>query len=166
MSRPAAWGKEPPAWLLALVGVLALVTIAVAAWAWTRPDPVAAEDDARDARQTAEQAVIPVLTYDYRTLDDDEKEAESYLTASYRRTFADLWQTIEDNAPAAKTVITAKVVGSGVVHATPGRVQVLVLVDRPTSNTENTTPVTYQDHVTLTMVKTGGVWLIDDLVTQ
>lgn len=154
-------------WALALVGLVALAIIGVAAWSWSRPDPVAAEEAARAATAVAERAVVPVVSYDYRNLADDRAEAESWLTPSYRDgTFAPLWATVAKNAPAAKTVITAKVVASGVVHATPDRVQVLVLVDRPTSNADSPTPVTYEDHVTLTMVKRGGQWLIDNLVTQ
>ncbi|UDY23977.1 hypothetical protein [Nocardioides sp. Kera G14] len=155
-------------WVLALVGLVALVLVAVAAYAWTRPDPVRAEDSARAALEAAEQAAVPVTTYDYRTLDDDEAAAKGWLTGHYRSAhhYDDLWQTIKKNAVTAKTVITGKVVGSGIVHATPDRVQVLVLIDRPTSNVDTPTPVTYEDHVTLTMVQSSGRWLVDDLVTQ
>ncbi|WP_300682237.1 hypothetical protein [Nocardioides sp.] len=159
--------RPVPGWLIAVLGVLALALVSVAAWSWSRPDPVAAEDAAVAAQHAAEQAIVPVVAYDYRTLDENEKDAESYLTSRYRTAqFAPLWATVKKNAPASKTVITATVVGSGVVHATPDRVQVLVLVDRPTSNATTTTPVTYEDHVTVTMVRSGGRWLIDDLTTD
>lgn len=152
---------------LGLVGGLALVLLVAALWSWTRPDPIAAEDAGRVAQQVAERAVVPIVSYDYRTLDEDESTATSYLTTRYRKAkFAPLWAAVKKNAPASRTVITATVVGSGVVRATQDRVQVLVLVDRPTSNADSPTPVVYQDHVLLTLVKAGGDWLIDDLSTQ
>jgi Mce-associated membrane protein len=162
--------REPrtvPGWLLAVLGLVALALVTVAAWSWTRPDPVTAEESGRAAQQAAERAVVAVLAYDYRTLDQNEKDAESYLTERYRSAeFAPLWATVKKNAPASKTVITAKVVGSGLVDTAPDRVRVLVLVDRPTSNAGTAAPVTYQDHVTVTMVRTGGRWLIDGLATD
>ena len=52
--------------------------VSSAAYAWTRPDPKAIESDADAARAAAERAVVPVLSYDYRTLDQGQKDAESW----------------------------------------------------------------------------------------
>ena len=64
-----------------------------------------------------------------------------------------------------QTVVTTKVVESGIVRAGEGRVEVLLLVDRPTTNKLQTTPVTYEDHVTVTMERRGDDWLIDKMST-
>ena len=159
--------RTVPGWGLVLLGVLALALVSVASWAWARPDPVAAEASGVAAQQAAERAAVAVLAYDYRTLDQSEREAQSHLSARYRADeFAPLWATVKQNAPTSKTVITAEVVASGVVRATPDRVQVLVLVDRPTTNADHVSPVIYRDHVTLTMVESAGQWLVDGLATR
>jgi Mce-associated membrane protein len=88
------------------------------------------------------------------------------MTPRYRdKAYRPLFATIEKNAPTTRTVVTTTVVESAVVRAQQDRVQVLLLVDRPTTNAKQTTPVTYEDHVTVTMEKTDGGWLIDDMTT-
>ena len=158
--------RTVPLWLLATAAVVALVLIVLAAFSWTRPDPKAIESGADAARAVAERAVVPVLSYDYRTLAGGQKEAESYLTTHYRDdAFRPLFATIRKNAPQTRTVVTTKVVESAIVRAGEDRVEVLLLVDRPTTNSKQTTPVTYEDHVTVTMEHTGDGWRIDDMST-
>ena len=155
-----------PLWLIGAAAALALVLVVLAAFAWTRPDPQAIESAASDARDAAERAVVPVLSYDYRTLDQGEKEAESWLTPRYRdKDFRPLFDTIKQNAPNTQTVVTTKVVSSAIVRAGEDRVEVLLLVDRPTTNKQQATPVTFEDHVTVTMEHTGDGWRIDDMAT-
>jgi Mce-associated membrane protein len=158
--------RTVPLWLLGAAAALAVVLVALAAFSWTRPDPKAIEDGADTARAAAEQAVVPVLSYDYRTLEQGQKEAESWLTQRYRdKDFRPLFDTIKQNAPGTQTVVTTKVVESAIVRTAQDRVEVLVLVDRPTTNKQQTSPVTYEDHVTVTMERSGDRWLIDDMTT-
>ncbi len=62
-------------------------------------------------------------------------------------------------------MVSTEVVESSVVRASEDRVQVLLLVDRPTTNKAQTSPIPYEDHVTLTMEKTDGRWLVDGMST-
>ena len=172
VETPAASVRRPPAgWLLAVLAVVAVLSVALAAYAWSRPNPKAIEDDARDAQVAAESAVVDVLSYDYRTLADDERDATARLTERYRKDAYDkVWDTIARNAPGTQSVVTTTVVGSSLVRAAEGRVEVLVLVDRPTTNKEIAAdggqPVVYEDHVTVTLVRSSeGDWLIDDMTT-
>ena len=55
---------------------------------------------------------------------------------------------------------------SGIVRASDERVQVLVFVDRPTTNKLSAEPVVYKDQVTLSMQLVDGEWLVDDLITS
>ncbi|HVW80902.1 MAG TPA: hypothetical protein VHB69_08205, partial [Mycobacteriales bacterium] len=118
-----------------------------------------------DAAAAARTAIVPLLSYDYRHLDADQSKAEKYLTDSYRKSYDSLFAVIKQNAPGTQTVITTKVVESGIVRVDGDRVQVLLFVDRPTTNKASTTPIPYQDQVTATMQKVGGSWLVDNLVT-
>jgi len=170
-----------PGWVLAMVGVLAVAAVVLAAVlashqpashtvqgeatlaSGTKVTEI--EQSASDAEAAARTAIVPLLSYDYRHLDADQRKAEGYLTDSYRASYDKLFGIIKQNAPSTQTVITTKVVESGIVRVNGDRVQVLLFVDRPTTNKATTTPIPYQDQVTATMQKVGGSWLVDNLVT-
>jgi Mce-associated membrane protein len=168
-----------PLWLIAAVAVVTLAAVALAAFAWSRPQdrletpssafisvPNEAEDAAREAQSAAEQAIVPVLSYDYRTLEEDQKRATAYLTGDYRKSYDELFAVIADNAPSTKTQVSAEVIASGIVRSGEERVDVLIFVDRPTLNKLSAQPVLSKDQVTVTMQKVGDEWLVDNLVTS
>lgn len=149
---------------IALVALLALVTLAVVCatiFAWTRPGPV----DESAAQSAAEVAVIPLLSYDYRTLDADAAAARSYMTDDYRTKYDQLFEVIQEFAPTTETVVTVEIVASGVVRSSDTRVDVLLFVNRPTSRKKPTPLEVYRDQATLRMVLVDGEWLVDDVIT-
>lgn len=162
-----------PAWALVVLAVLAGLSLTVAVVAGVRaPEPVTdkggmlVEESAEQARAAAVRAIVPVLSYDYRRLDEDAAAARSYMTSAYQDDKYDpLFSLIQDNAPGTQTVVGAQVVDSAVVRTGRGRVDVLIFVDRPTTNKQVSEPVVYKDQVTVTMVRVDGQWLVDDLQT-
>ena len=162
VTRPAS---DVPAWLLAGLGVLAAGLVAATAWTWTSADE-GDDSAAREAQVAAERAVVPVLSYDYETLEADQRAAQALMTGGYREEYDKLFTVLEDNAPQTRTRVTADVIASGIVRAAADRVQVLVFVDRPTTNKLNAEPVVYKDQVTVAMQLVDGEWLVDDLTTS
>jgi Mce-associated membrane protein len=170
-----------PGWVLAVVAVVALATAVLAGVLSTRTpadkivDSTAQlssgskvtriEERAMAAQAAAKEAIVPVLSYDYRKLDADQSSAHGYLTEAYRLQYDKLFDLIKQNAPTTQTVVTTKVIDSGVVRVDADRVQVLLFVDRPTTNKASTTAIPYQDQVTATMRQVGQDWRIDNLVT-
>ena len=162
-----------PAWALVVLAVLAGLSLTVAVVAGVRaPEPVTdkggvlIEESAEQARAAAVRAIVPVLSYDYRRLDEDAAAARSYMTSAYQDDKYDpLFSLIQDNAPGTQTVVGAQVVDSAVVRTGRDRVDVLLFVDRPTTNKQVSEPVVYKDQVTVTMVRVDGQWLVDDLQT-
>jgi Mce-associated membrane protein len=122
------------------------------------------ESASTDAKVAAQTAIEPILSYDYRTLDQDQNDAHRYLTSSYQadydKAFNDL---IRPNAASSKTVVSVKVVDAAIVREGDDRVQVLLFVNRPTANMVRT--VVYKYQVTVTMVREDGRWLVDKLST-
>ena len=156
-----------PGWLLIAVAALTALVLGVSAWLWfEKPSDAAVEDSTRAAQSTAERAVGPILSYNALHLDEDQKAAESYMTSDYRKQYDQLFEVIKQNAPDTKTIVKAQVVASGIVRSGEDRVQVLLFVNRPTTNKQRTTPVVYKDQVTVTMQKVDGEWLVDDMVTS
>lgn len=156
-------GRRLPVLLLAVVGVLAVATVVLAAVVWFRPhvDP----DEVGTAQSAAEQAIVPVLSYDYRELEEDAEAARSYLTEDYQEEYTQLFTVISDNAPRTEAVVRAEVIASSVVRTSPDAVEVLLFVNRPTTNKQVTEPVVYRDQVTVTMVREGDEWRVDRLQT-
>lgn len=158
-----------PGWLLAGLGIVAAGLVAATAWMWTTSGPAGADgadSAARAAQVAAERAVVPVLSYDHEHLDADQRAAQAVMTGAYRQEYDKLFAVLEENAPRTQTAVTASVVASGIVRASEERVQVLVFVDRPTTNKLSAEPVVYKDQVTVSMQRVDGEWLVDDLVTS
>ncbi|MBL0745991.1 J domain-containing protein [Nocardioides baculatus] len=165
-ARPARAPGGVPSWLLAGLGLLAAGLVAATVWMWVAGDDGGDDSAARAAQVAAERAVVPVLSYDYETLDEDQKAAQALMTGSYRTEYDKLFAVLEENAPETQTRVTASVVASGIVRASADRVQVLVFVDRPTTNKLSAEPVVYKDQVTLSMQLVDDTWLVDDMVTS
>ncbi len=155
-----------PAWLLATLAGLTLLMVVAAAYLATQPSDEAIADATSDAQGSAERAAVTILAYDYRTLDEDQKAAGTLMTSGYKSKYDQLFEVIKENAEAVKPVVTVDVVASGVVRSGEDRVQVLVFVNRPTTNAKSTEPMVFRDQVRVTMVKSGDEWLVDDMQTS
>lgn len=161
-----ARGGAVPGWLLAGLAVLVVLLAVATGYLLTQPSDGDIADGASQAQGAAERAATVVLAYDYRTLDQDQREAGALMTASYREKYDDLFTQIAANAPDLKVVVTADVVASGLVRVGADRVQVLVFVNRPTTRADDAEPVIYRDQVVMTMVESDGTWLVDDMDTN
>ena len=169
VTRPRSPGRgrgvAVPTWLLLGLAVVATALVAATAWVWTGSS--AAQDEAaREAQTAAERAVVPVLSFDHEDLEGSQQRAQALLTGSYREDYDKLFAVIAENAPSTRTTVEVEVVASGIVRATDDRVQVLVFVDRPTTNKASTEPVVYRDQVTLSMQRVDDEWLVDDMTTS
>jgi Mce-associated membrane protein len=165
-SEPAPARGVVPAWLLAALAVLVALLLGCAAYLVTQPSDDDIAEASSQAQGAAETAVTTILAYDYRHLDQDQQAAGELMTASYRKKYDELFAVIKQNAPEVKPVVTVQVVASGIVRSGDDRVQVLVFVNRPTTNAKSTEPVISRDQVVMTMVKQGDTWLVDGLDTS
>ena len=159
---------QPPGLLLIALAVLTLVAAGFAAYLAMQPSDSEVEESTREAQSAAERAIVPILSYDHRTLEDDQSEAQAFMTSDYREEYDKLFKVLEQNAPATETVVEAEVIASGLVRSATesDRVEILMFVNRPTTNKQQREPVVYKDQVTVTMEKVDGDWLLDDLVTS
>lgn len=157
---PARADGGVPLWLLGVLGLLALALVVITTYAFTRPEPV---DESR-AQAAAEAAVGPVLSYDYRTLEEDAAAAKSYMTPDFQERYDEAFTLLQENATRTKTVVSVEpVLASGIVRSGPTRVDVLLFVNRPTKNVQRSE--IFRDQVTMQMKLIDGEWLVDGLVT-
>ena len=156
-----------PGWLLVGVAALLAVALGVTGWLWFGvSSPAQVDAETRAAQAAAERAIVPILSYDYRHMDQSRSAAEPLMTDSEKVEYDKLFAVLKQNAPSTQTVVTAQYVASGVVRSGTDRVDVLVFVDQKTTNKQLKTPVTYRNQATLTMEKVGSQWLVDHIQTS
>ncbi len=166
-TAPRPGVRVVPAWLIGALAVLVALTLALTVTLWLQPSEDSVEQATGTARAAAERAVVPLLSYDYQSLDADQRAAHDVITSGYRsRDYDDLFEVIRENAPATQTVVEVEVIASAVVRAGEDRSEILLFVNRPTTNKATTEPVVYKDQVTLTMERVGDEWLVDALSTS
>ena len=167
--RPAATPgrRAVPAWLLVALAVAVLVVAGAATYVYiAEPSDRAVEDATSAAQSTAERAVVPILSYDAKNLDESRASAEQYLTGDYRKEYDQLFDgIIKQNAPSTGTVLKAELVRSSIVRANDDRVQVFALVNQTRTNNREKTPTVYKNWVTITMEKVDGDWLVAGMDT-
>lgn len=166
-ASPPARPRLVPTWLIVALAVLVIASLAVTVRLGLQPSEESVEQATGTARAAAERAVVPLLSYDYQSLDADQEAAHDVITSGYRsRDYDDLFELIRENAPATQTVVDVEVIASAVVRAGEDRSEILLFVNRPTTNKATTEPVVYKDQVTLTMERVGDEWLVDALKTS
>lgn len=163
---PAAAGRGVPMWLLIGVAVLTVAVLAATAYVASLPSDRGVEEATASAQAAAERAVVPILSYDAKTLDEDQKAAQAQMTSDYRTEYDKLFEVIKQNAPTTGTKVDVQVIASGIVRSGEDRVDILLFVNRPTTNRQQKTPQVYKDQVTLTMERVGDDWLVDNMVTS
>lgn len=169
-------GRRLSSWPVLALAALTVVVLVGTVLSWVRfgdevdvpgvgGAEVSLEESASEAQSVAEQAIVPVLSYDYRTLEDDAAAARSYMTEDYQEKYDQLFAVLEESAPGAQAVQDTEVVASGIVRTGEDRVDVLVYVNRPTTNKEFVEPRIFSDWTTVRMLRVDGDWLVDALCT-
>jgi Mce-associated membrane protein len=183
----AATSRGVPSWALFVAAGLAVVSVVLMIVVLTWPgsvggDSPASEQDnestseqaGRAAEDAAARAVPVVLSYDYRTLDQDFANAAKYLTDDFAQQrnalFAqkpDGGTTLRDQVIADKVVVTAIAPATGLtrVSADGERATVVVYVNQESQKGRSAARA-LQMWATLSMVKDGDDWLIDDICTE
>ncbi len=175
-ASPAASDEEPagaartvvPLWLLAALAALVIAVVAGSVHLSTKPSDDAVATATTQALSAAERAAPAVLSYDYRDLDANASAAHAMMTKTYRdESYDPLFKIIKSNAPGLKTIVSVdKIVASGIVRSGDDRVQVLVFLNRTTSNASGQQALT-QDQVVMTMQRgDDGEWLVSDMNTN
>jgi len=112
----------------------------------------------------AEAAATHVLAYDYKTLQHDADEAKSYMTPDYAQQFQGTVDgLLKKPAGQVHAHVSAAVKASGVVSATPAKVDVMMFIDQTSTTTAHREPQTYLNRVVFTMVRAGDRWLVSDV---
>ena len=151
--------------LVATTALLAVVMTALAAVATVRVSHRHEVDHARKAAlAAATTGVATVLSYDYQHLQSDFAKAEALLTpkfrAQYKKTTA---AGVEPLAAKYRARSSAVVAAAASVSTSAGSAVVLVFVDQTVTNSQLAAPRLDRSRIDVTLVRSGGQWLIDKL---
>lgn len=176
--RPPGTGARPAARVLATaataVTAVALVSTLTTGCTGERstderaPQPPPANSafiDVEATRAVSEQiapAVERFFSYDYRRLDEHMSQTMADTTSRYWTAVEPSLRIVRDVAPAKQVVADAKVVATSVHDLQPSRAQLLLFVDRSTTE-RNAEPQREASSVVVTAVRTGPNWKIDGM---
>lgn len=156
-----------PGWLVVGLAILTAVSVGVMAYLWTQPSEGAVAAATGSARTAAERAAVPVLSYDYHSLDQDQDSAHRYLTSGYRSEYDKLFDgVLRPNAKSTETVVDTQVIASAVVRGGEDRADILLFLNQPTTNKTHDKPEVYKNQATFRMERVGDQWLVDCIITD
>ena len=161
MRRPAATAAVV-ATLLCVPAAAALPTLAA-----RERDALEAEQARTAAAAAAKQAVEDVLSYDYRTVDDDITRARSEATGEFAAQYAASAERLADQAQQSRAIVQATASAPAVVAAAGDQVVVLLFVDQASvkqlKDAESPSTRIDRSRVRVTMSRVDGRWLISQL---
>jgi Mce-associated membrane protein len=157
-------------WAGAALAVALAATLGTLLWrVHDRPDLSGAR---ASALAVAEAAATDVLSYSYRSYDAGVRRAAGLLTPAFRRQYLRLSaREIRPLALRYRAVVTSSVVQGGVCDVAgycgpdlgPGRLRVLLFVDQVSTDTRRAAPQVSQERLWVSVVETGGHWLVADM---
>ncbi|MGW4421707.1 hypothetical protein [Streptosporangium sp. NPDC004631] len=156
--------------LAGMLTAVALSLTAVIGIMFIDLDRLRAEESAgQEALATARSVAVDMLSYDYRTIEQDFSRARVYTTGSLTQYYRDLGATLVPTVKRQRTVQEATVAGAAVESATSDRVEVLLFVNMGTVKTlpgeRQPRRQVSQNRARLVMVKQDGRWLVAELST-
>lgn len=107
---------------------------------------------------------VELASYDYRHLNRDFAGVLTHSTPTYRRSYRQASDALKRTLTKYHATAVAKVVSAGIVSASSSRVVALVFLDQKVTNTAQTSSTTDRSQVEITLVPSGGRWLIDQVV--
>jgi Mce-associated membrane protein len=104
------------------------------------------------------------LSYDYLHLSANFAAAEKLMTPSFKANYAhETAANVKGPAVKYHAVSVATVEGAGVASIASSRATVLVFVDQTVRNTQLSAPRLDRSRVQVSLVRSGGKWLINNL---
>jgi Mce-associated membrane protein len=137
------------------------VVLAIGGCLWYDQTRIAgAATAARESLAVAPAAAAAIFSYDYRTFDAGVANGRSFTTGSFSDEYARTTAALKDTAIRQQAVVSAQTTVSGVVDASPSRVEVLLYVNQYRRNVSITGEKVDQNRVLLTLSKVDGTWKV------
>ncbi len=156
------WARSNIALLCAGAVIVALsVALALSLSALGNQDALG--NSRASALAAARTDAVQLASYNYRSLGRDFGVVVANSTPSFRRRFTESSDALKSTLTKYKATADASVLSAGLVSATTSRAVALVLLDQKIANSKQSTPTTDRSQVEITLVSSGGRWLIDQV---
>lgn len=177
---PPGPSAGPPRWAMWVAAVAAVLGVALAVGILVLPgvaegespaDVAGRADQLRDAGNSAQIAatdtIVPLLGYDYRTMDENLTQIQSAMTPSMADRQAQSWSALTEEAESQQVVVTAEAPYVALTRMSDDgeRATVVAFIDQFVKK-KDAEPFTLQMWATLTLVRDGDQWLLDDICTE
>jgi Mce-associated membrane protein len=156
-------GLRPSAAQAATALVLVLLVAALVITQVQLSNQRASNGDRASAIAAAKGYAADVATYDYRHLQQDFTKVERESTPAFKRSFVKSSGGLSKVLVQYHATAKAKVLTAGVVSLTASQAVVILFVNQTVSNTAQKGPSTDNSRVQITLVHSGGHWLLDRL---
>jgi Mce-associated membrane protein len=151
---------------LVLSGVAVALVVAVVLLTMTRLS-LNSQDSLNSARTSALAAAqsyaVDLASYNYQHLDQDFGKVLDESTPTFKQNFSDSSSALSTTLKRYDASATAKVVAEGLVSATTSRAVVLVFLNQTVDNTLQKSKPTTESRVEITLLRSNGRWLIDQV---
>lgn len=126
-------------------------------------DQTQLERDRAQALAAAKAYAVAFGTYDYQHLSADFGKAAGLMTPAFAARYTKTSQALAKTFAAYKTKVTASVPdgGAAVISVSSANAQVLVLLDQVITSSTSKTPKINRNRLKVTLVHSGGKWLVD-----
>jgi Mce-associated membrane protein len=150
--------------VVALAVAVAVVLAVVVSGLSGRTSGTASSTTTATVEKAATAGAQAALSYDYRHLSADFAAAEKFMTPSFKADYTSK-TAHEVTAPAKKfhAVSVATVEAAGVGSISSSRATVLVFLDQTVRNSQLSAPRLDRSRVQVSLVHSGGKWLINNL---
>lgn len=165
MRHPGHWSRRTALVIASVLGVLAVGTMAGAAWTLSEAradEQIAAARSA--AAATAQEQVPRLLSYAPDTVETALADASGALTGEFKDQFGELATTVIAPTSKDKGVATdATIVESSIVTVDEDSATLLLFVNQTTTTTADPAPALAGSRVVVELLDTGEGWKISDL---
>ncbi|GAA1136844.1 hypothetical protein GCM10009630_39920 [Kribbella jejuensis] len=159
--RPTGLGNT----LIAALGVVVVLTLAVAAVLGIKAWHGKEAEDARDqAAAAGRKAAETALSYDYRDLDKSFAAARATMTPDFAAKFDETAKVAGELATKTKATVKADVREVAVRDGDADRVTLIIFVNQTTTSTiTKGSPRVDLNRTRFTMVRNGHQWLVQEI---
>ncbi|WP_433506261.1 hypothetical protein ACQP04_07160 [Pseudonocardia halophobica] len=163
-----AWAdaRRRPRRAFTVLGVVAVVLAVVAGLFGFFALRQAQIESARGAASAAaEQKVTELLSYDYRTIQNDQQDRSAMLTGQFKDDYGSLLADIVGPAATQQQLTTRSSVVTSSVVGTEGTEQVtlLMFLNQTTQSAAKPDPTLSGSRIRVTMQEVDGAWLVSEL---
>lgn len=167
-TTPTAQRPSGSRWIRALIVLIAIAGLGLAAvvgWRWlSAPDLDTARDEATRAAISATETIF---TFSSESLDEHSAASMAIMTEEFAEQFGEIAPALAGIAPDREFEVTSSVAQAAAIPCGSGcsadRVTVLVFFDQARLVAGLDDPAVLDNRAEVTLVKSDGSWLVDDI---